>query len=313
MSWRLPTLSLVLGVLLAGSPVAAQSFNPLRAVFSLFDRDSRTTAIGTSEFPRPVWMAVISTEKGARLLVAAGDPIFREAEPRAIGIIRAVTPVSLTLDLGGESREMRAFPGRSIPGARDLIFQDTVLVRTLEYRHRVVEEGQLKVLGGELYLAGLENARAILQRDVDPPPSRAAILRQRLEAIPIVQRAPRTFEVKASDVRTAMESGEEIVNQAIRDSRLDLSPDKGIGMELKTPLANVRMDNRGFTVTDPNLASKIGIVVGDRITNVNGMPIDSLTALVQAYLHIKFQPSIRTVRVTVERGPMRLAFRYHIR
>ncbi|HSB67753.1 MAG TPA: hypothetical protein VLH58_06260 [Candidatus Methylomirabilis sp.] len=316
MGWRPPMPCLVLSALLAASPAAAQTLNPLQRIHSLlsgFDRDPKTATIGSSEFQRPVWMAVISAGRGARFLLGAGDPIFREAEPQAIGVVREVTPVSLGLSLGREGREVRTFPGRSIPGTQELILEDTHLVKALEYRQRVVAADHPKVQGGELYLVGLEGTRAILQRDVDPPPSRAELLRQRLEALPIVQIRPGTFEVKRSDVRAAMESGEEIVDQAIRDSRLDVSPGKGVGLEVKSPIADVRIDNRGFTITNPNLAAKTGLLVGDRIMDVNGLPVDSLEGLVQTYRYLRSLPDVRTIRVTVKRSSLPLTFRFLIR
>jgi membrane-associated protease RseP (regulator of RpoE activity) len=258
-------------------------------------------------------MAVVADEKGTRFLVEGGDAIFQEGDSHPVGVVRAVRPVDLSIVLSQGGREVRVLPGRPIPGARGLIVRDVVLVTTLEYRHRLVDRGSRKTLGGDLYLIGLRGTRAILQRDVDPPSPPTAPMEQRLAAIQIVQVAPRVWEVNARDIQTAMDSGEALINRALNESRMDISRTYEIGVELKTPLADVRVDRRGFVVTSPNLASRAGLEVGDRILGVNGMPIDGLGALVRAYRGIKNDPSIRTVHLTIERHEQPLTLTYQAR
>jgi membrane-associated protease RseP (regulator of RpoE activity) len=231
-------------------------------------------------------------------------------------VIRTVGPDGLTLSLT-EGGTVRAPPGQSIPGARDLVFQEAVRVQTVEYRHRVVDRGIPKVLAGELYLVGVRGTRAILQRDTErampPIHSPTALLERRLAAIPIVSVGPGIWEVAAEDVRVAMQSGEAIIAHALQESRLQLSPNVGIGLEVRTPLADVRLDRRGFVITSPNLARRAGLEIGDRILRVNDVPIDGFGALVQAYRRIKSDPSIRVVQLLVERDKMPLSLTYRVR
>ena len=84
-----------------------------------------------------------------------------------------------------------------------------------------------------------------------------------------------------------MESGEAIAVRSLRDSRVDLSLDRGIGVEVKSPLADVRVDQQGFLISDPKLAKRAGLQMGDRILNVNGAPIDGIGALMREYLRVK--------------------------
>lgn len=307
MIWRWASGVVMAAVLLGVSPGAAQE------ILLLFDPDGEIKTLGTNELTPPVWMAVISNREGAQLLVEAGEPIFRDDDPHPLGVVRAVTPVGLTVALSQGGREIRVPPGRSLPGAGELVFRDAALVQTLEYRHRVVDRGSRKVLAGELYLVGLRGKRAILQRDTEPPPSPTEIMEKRLAAIQIIQAAPRVWEVNARDVQAAMESGEAIFNHALNESRVDISRAHGIGLELKTPIADVRVDRSGFLITSPNLASRAGLQVGDRILGVNGMPIDGYGGLVRAYRHIKNDSSIRTVSLTIERNEQPLTFTYRVR
>jgi hypothetical protein len=268
-------------------------------------------------------MAVISDGKGDRFLVGLGDPIFRGRDPYPVGVVQSVTPVVLFITLTEGGQVVRALPGRPIPGIRELGLVETVLVKTLEYRQRTLDRGSRKILDGEQYLVGLYGARAVLQRDTDPGSSPAAfiaplpspteVMEKRLAAVRIVETGPGTWDVNAKDVHTAMESGEAIINRMLSESRLDISREQGIGLEVKTPLADVRVDRRGFLITSPNLASRAGLQVGDRILGVNGMPIDGLLGLVQAYRRIRDDASLRVVNLAIERNQQPLTFTYRIR
>jgi hypothetical protein len=295
-----------LGVLPVASLVAAQEILPL------FEPDVQTTTLGISEFPHPIRMAVIENGQGIRMLVKDGDPIFRGGDARAVGMVQAVGPDGLGLR-STDGKLVRVLPGLPIPGAPDLLFRRAVLVKTLEYRHRVAERNAPKTLGGELYLIELHGSRGILQRDVDPPLSPTEAMAQRLAAIQPIQVMPHVWEVDARDIRAAMDSGEAIVSHALSQSRVDLSSSGGIGLEVKTPIADVRVDQRGFLITSPNLAERAGLQVGDRILGVNGMPIDGLVTLIQAYRAVKGDSSTRAITLTIERNDQPLTLTYRIR
>jgi membrane-associated protease RseP (regulator of RpoE activity) len=114
-------------------------------------------------------------------------------------------------------------------------------------------------------------------------------------------------------VQVAIESGEAIAVQSLRDGNVGLSLGAGLGVEVKSPLADVRVDPRGFVVTSPNLASRAGLQVGDRIVEVNGTPIDGIGSLIRAYQQVKGNASLGTVRVTVERNDQPITLTYRIR
>jgi hypothetical protein len=230
-----------------------------------------------------------------------------------VAVIRAVGQDGLTVTPLGGRQAVRVRPGQSLPGAPGLVFRQAVLVKAVEYRHRPVERRGRKTLNGELYLVGVTGGRAILQRDVDPPPSPTEVMENRLAAVRIVEAGPRTWEVSAGDVQVAMESGEAIIADAVSNSRLDLSGEGGIGLEIKTPLADVRLDGRGFLITSPNLARRAGLQMGDRILQVDGVPIDGLARLVQVYRSLRRDVSRRVIQVTIERGQQPLTLTYRVR
>lgn len=316
--WLAAFTFVMLGILPSGLAASAKGIPPPPG------SDGQTTILGISDFSPPAWMAVLSDPQGIRFLVGAGDPIFHSRNPRPIGIVQSVLPDGLTMTRA-EGSGVCVAPGHRLPDAGELIFRGVTLVKTQEFRHRVVGRGSRRILDGELYLVEVRGTRAILQRDVELPSTMAqptsapqpasptALMEQRLAAIRIVQAGPRKWEVNAKDIRTAMESGEAIVNYALAESRIDISRDRGVGLELKTPLADVRVDSQGFQITSPNLASRVGLQVGDRILQVNDTPIDGLGALVRAYHKIRSDFSIQTVNLRLERDAQRLSFTYRIR
>jgi membrane-associated protease RseP (regulator of RpoE activity) len=282
-------------------------------IFPAIEPDGAARALGTRELARPVWMAVLSEGHGTRFLIEQGEPIFRGKDPRPVGIIRTVGPDGLSVLPAPGGKPVQVRPGRPIPGAPNLIFREAVSVKTLEYRHRATPRGERPTLEGELYLLEVRETRAILQRDLEPPPSPTAVMEQRLAGIRIAEVAPRVWEVNAADVRTAMDSGEAIVTESLKNSRVDISREHGVALEMKTPVVDGRFDRRGFLVTTPNLASRAGLRVGDRILQVNDAPIDGYGALVRAYRSIRANPTIRTVHVLIERDEKPLTMTYRVR
>jgi hypothetical protein len=270
------------------------------------------TTLATHETGASVWMAILADESGTRFLARGGDPIFERGATRPIGSVQRVSPVDITIASAEGGARLRAFPGRPIPGTRGLRLVDVAAVRSIEYRHRLVSRGTPKTLGGELYLVSLDGTRAVLQRDILLP-SPTAASEQRLAAIPLTPVAPRTWEIRAADLKRAVESSEEILKHAVRDTALDFSPERGIGVDVKTPIADVRLDRRGFLVTSPNMASRAGLEVGDRILAVNAMPIEGASDLVRMYRHLKNDPAVTRVDLTIERRNTPQTLTYRVR
>jgi hypothetical protein len=222
-----------------------------------------------------------------------------------------VSPVDLVVS-PGRGETFRVFPGRLLPQAHGLTLRDVVPVRHIEYRRRVVPRGAPKILSGELYLVRVQGDRAVLQRDVDAA-SPTLASEQRLAAIPLTPVAPRTLEIRAADLKSAVESSEDILKHAVRDAALDVSPERGVGVEVKTPIADVRLDRRGFLVTSPNMASRAGLEVGDRILAVNAMPIEGAGDLIRMYRHLKHDPAVTRVDLTIERQNTPQTLTYRVR
>ncbi|MFB3818950.1 MAG: hypothetical protein ACE147_14895 [Candidatus Methylomirabilales bacterium] len=257
-------------------------------------------------------MAVLAEGSGVQFLVGPGDQIFETGAASPIGVVEKVSPVDLAMSARRGETPFRVFPGRPVPGARGLTLRDVVPVRHLEYRHRVVPRGVPKILHGELYLVGLQGTRAVLQRDVEAA-SPTLASEQRLAAVPLTPVAPRTWEIRAADLKSVVESSEDILKHAVRDTALDFSPERGIGAEVKTPIADVRLDRRGFLVTSPNLASRAGLEVGDRILAVNAMPIEGAGDLIRMYRHLKNDPAVTRVDLTIERQNTPQTLTYRVR
>ncbi len=296
-----------LGILSGISSSLAQDILPI------MESEHRTVILGMSELPRPAWMAVIADGQGTRFLVGAGEPVFRGGNSRPVATVRIVGPDTISVTRAEGGRAVRLTGGQLLPGVPELMFRETALVTTLEYRHRIIESVGERTLNGDFYLVEVRGTRAILQRDVKPPPSPTEIMQERLAKIPIVETAPRVWEVRSQDVQIAVNSGEAIVAHGLRNSQLDLFGQGGLGLDVKTPLADVRVDGRGLLVTSPNLAHRAGLQVGDRILQVDDVPIDGVSALFQAYRRIKSNPVVTTIQVIIERGQQPLTLTYRVR
>lgn len=269
--------------------------------------------LGVNEFARPEWMAVIAVGENARVLVGVGDAVFQDGASSPLASVRAVSPVHLDVRPMGTDRDVRVFPGRSFPGAPALRLQDLVRVSAVEYRQRVLPREAQKRLRGELYLVGLRESRAILQRDVDPPPGPLELLARRLEAVRVTEVAPNTWEVNAGQLFESVRAGESVIWDTLRTSGLDLSVGGGIGLDIKTPVVDAKVDRKGFVVADPKLAERAGLRMRDRIVSVNDIPIDGFSTLFRVYQQIRTSPDVRTVRVVVERRTASLTLTYRLR
>ena len=279
----------------------------------LLHYDPSTTLLGTSELQSPVWMAIFSDEEGSRFLVARDEPLFGLHQPQPVGLVRGIDAEAVTISVSGTRRTVRVVPGEGIPGTPNLIYRGAAQVRSIEYRRRVIPQNEKKHRDGELYLVAVRNSRAIVQRDSDPSAASTSAQVQRIAAIPLVQTGPHAWEVRAKDVQVAIESGESIAVQSLRDGQVGLSLGSGLGVEVKSPLADVRVDPKGFVITSPNLASRAGLEVGDRIVEVNGMPIDGIGSLMRVYQQVKSTSSLGMVSVTVERHDLPVTLTYRIR
>ena len=292
-----------------GAADAADSLNGGGWAANLATTNSQ---FGRIELGHRVWMAVIADPSGARILAGTGDPIFRGKDPLAVGIIQTVTPGSLTIRLWRDGQDARGFLGRPLPGAPDLTVEDFVAVRNIEYRYRPLPPATEPLLNGELYFAGMEEECAILKRDVDPAElTREA--QQHLATIPIVEVAPRTWEISADDLQSGLGASGVIVNRAAQTGQFGLAVGPGLGVEFKTPLADVRLDQKGFLITDPSLASRAGLQVGDRVVAVNENPISGISDALRVYQQIKSTPAIREVRISLERNEQPIILTYRIR
>lgn len=304
---RVIAISVALGLLLSVSSSLAQDILPV------IESQHHTVILGISKLPRPAWMAVIENGQGARFLLGSDDPVFRGGNSRPAATIRILGPDTISLTRAEGGRAVRLTGGQPLPGVPDLVFRETALVTTLEYRHRIVDRGGERTLNRDFYLVEVRGTRAILQRDVKPPPSPTELMQERLAKIPIVETAPRVWELRSQDVQVAMNSGEALIAHALRNSQLDLSGQGGLGLDVKTPLADVRLSGRGLLVTSPNLARRAGLEVGDRILQVDDVPIDGMGALYQAYRRIKSNPLVTTIQVIIERGQQPLTLTYRVR
>lgn len=269
--------------------------------------------IATQELRPPAAMAVLSDNLGTRLLVGLGEPIFQAGDPAALGVITDIRPDALTVRVPGKTGPIRVRRGGKIGTRGGLTYEASVLIQAIQYRTRTVSGPEKQSAGGEWSLVEVQAGRAVLQRDVLPPPSPTQALEERIRNVRLVAVAPYTWELSSADVRTAMESGEAVAVQALGEGNIGFSVGPGLEPEIKTPLANVRLGSQGLLITDPMLAQRAGLRVGDRILAVNDQPIQGMSGLVQAYIAVKRTPNLSSVRVLIERQGLPLTLTFRVR
>lgn len=285
-------------------------------------------------FATPKRFAIITeSERKRQRLYEVNDSIVDPADPSRTVKIQQIERKRLRLRDSQTQRILWIAEGESVPGFPDRRFTRAASLTGVDYRY--VET--LAPLDPEARLLSIHGDRAVLEVDIRPPQSIVAVSpRHRnsqslsggpstvqsssqqpdlapLERVQVAETAPNTYEVNGAELRDALDHGGRLLAQEWPRIQPLLSIRDGIGLQVKSPVADGILTPRGFQVTNPNLAGRAGIEVGDVILAINGQAVNSFGDLYNLYREAVRNPRLSDVEVRLERQGMPVIKTYRIR
>ncbi|SRR5438093_76055 len=278
----------------AGVPAAGPPAQPQDSVVTMGENSAEIT------LPRPTRYVVLLHEAGkVRTLHARGDVLFHPQDPGRSVTIERIDPETIFLRESPKTPTRRVRVGKPIPGFPGLRFTETVMLEKIQYRSRPVDH----LVHPEPVVVTVEGPRAIVQVEVlrtasSPPPVSSApaspaatapasdgspatpTQRRKLDPslfaeLPVKEVEPNTYEVDAAAVGPAIEN----VGQVLADLQPMVAPalsiQSGLTFNLTSAVVDGTLSNAGFTVTNPKVAQRFGIEMGDIIKRFNGHEVNS--------------------------------------
>jgi hypothetical protein len=338
-TWIL-SLGVVFTIFSSGSVVAAEPPKSAESTFIL------NAAGAEVHLPAPKFYAVFEhkTTKERSLLttgqmlvaLGSGAPVFKIERIDDRGIV-------LRNPRKGSVHSVRV--GRPIPSLPLLLLTQTVKLTQLLYRSKVVET----LLHAEPILVALDGSRAVLEieivRERSTPTSRdqpaekdraaeeASVVqapsqaptgetgppRRKLDAkvfseIDVQEVGPDAYVLGAESLKPVFDN----VNQMFTDIAPIITPafsaQGGLSLDITSSVVDGVMNTRGFTVTNPKVAERFGIQVGDTILNINDHPVNSPLGAWATYQELIIRnPQFSELRVNVQRGRNIVTKSYTIR
>ncbi len=277
-------------------------------------------------FPSPKRYAVFQLEpEKVRRIFTAGDVLFHPKDPTRYVLIQRVDPEGILLRHNGKGPDVALRLGDALPGFSTVTLLNTVVLNRLQYRFRNVQrtpqpEPILVSITGSLAL--LEKEISGLSPDRRPPglespsgqpktlgPDPTLVERIRLEALD-----QNTYGLYATDLKPVIEQ----VGQLMAGLEPLLAPaTSALGartMNLSSSVADATLSHRGFTVTNIKVAQFFGIQVGDTITSLNGLPVNSPLNAWLTFQEIFIRnPTLQEIRLEMIREGRQTVKMYRIR
>jgi hypothetical protein len=288
----------------------------------------------------PTWFALLrEPETGHQSLHKAGEPIFAGTDPLPLGTLVTVRADGLVLVLP-QGETVRLAPGARLPGRRDLRFVQSVLLDTVRFEVRY--GGPAAPPGAEYAVTQILGRQAILQRDATvgerqlaaarptgpglasgpggaaaqagaPSTPKEAALAALVQALPIREVGPDTWEVPAREAKDLGASVGQLFTEALASATPHFTPWYGVALSVNTALGGGTLDRRGFLVNNLTLADRAGLEMGDRILFVNAEPVNTLAGLVRLYKQLKSDAGVSEVKVVITRANQLRTLTYRLR
>ena len=286
--------------------------------------------------PQPTRFALIRDTDADHLgSYKQGDAVYAGTDPLPLGKIVWVNDAALALSLfGGQTLEVSK--GARLPGRRALLFTGSVLLDTLRFqiRHGLPSGAP----SNEYSVVEIRGRQAILQRDalpndgrsavaaLNPAPSethalvgtdsstyRGASLASLVNAVPVREVAPDTWEVASAQLKQVSGQAGELFSEALASAVPSLTPWYGVALKVATSLGGGTLDRRGFLVENLKLAQRAGLEMGDRILFVNDEAVNSLGGLYRMYKKLSADAGVSEVTVVVNRDNRLRTLTYRVR
>ncbi len=329
------TLGAVLPLLLA-SPTISEAAQKVKERVKRHE-DARIDFTAEVRLPQPTWFALIRDPARRHLsLHKPGEALYAGNEPLPLGKVLRVDERSLALALqSGQSLEVKK--GARLPGRKGLVFAGSVLLDTLrlQIRHGAPTGPPAR----DYSVVEIRGRQAILQRDALPTEGgsavaaaaprpaggrlepvggtgssavRAAALASLINAAPIREVAPGTWEVRAHDAQEFSSHAEALFSEALASATPHFTPWYGLALTVDTSLGGGTLDRRGLLINSLTLAQRAGLEMGDRILFVNDEPVNSLGGLYRMYKKLGSDTGVSEVRVVVNRSNQLRTLTYRI-
>jgi hypothetical protein len=293
--------------------------------------DARVEFSAEVRLPQPTRFALIRDPAGKLLtLHKPGEALYAGNDPLPLGKIVRVDEGTMALALrSGQTLEVKQ--GANLPGRKGLIYAGSVVLDTLRFQ---VRHGMASVTPGTDYsVIGILGRQAILQRDALPTEGqnavaaaaprpvggtgssavRAATLASLMNAAPIREVAPGTWEVPAHEAQELSSHAGALFSEALASATPHFTSWYGLALTIDTSLGGGTLDRRGFLINSLRLAQRAGLEMGDRILFVNDEPVSSLGGLYRMYKKLRSDTGASEVRVVVNRANQLRTLTYRIR
>ncbi len=289
--------------------------------------DARVEFSAEVRLPQPTRFALIRDPAGKLLtLHKPGEALYAGNDPLPLGKIVRVDEGTMALALtNGQTLEVKK--GAKLPGRKGLVYAGSVMLDTLRFQ---VRHGMASATPGTDYsIIEILGRQAILQRDALPTEGRyavaagaprpaggrlepvggtwasavrAATLANLMNAAPIREVAPGTWEVPAHEAQELSSHAGALFSEALASATPHFTPWYGLSLTFDTSLGGGTLDRRGFLINSLKLAQRAGLEMGDRILFVNDEPVNSLGGLYQMYKKLKSDAGVSEVKVVVNRA-----------
>jgi hypothetical protein len=278
------------------------------------------------EWPTPRRYAMILHEGDkTRTLHTVKDVLFAESNrPRSFGIVE-LQKDAVVLKESGTGRQITWRTGTALPDLPHRRLVGTVLLKQLRYRLKLVE----RVVHADPVLLTIQGDLAMLEQEVlkgqvskperhespslpfRTPPREVPVF---LRDVRVKEVSPNTYEVQGQALQGSLENA----GQLFSDLKLMVSPtltsQAGLGYEVSSALADGRLDQGGFTVTNNKAAEMFGIERGDTILKVNGQTVNSPLNAWWAYQEsVTKNPNQSEMRLDIRRGTGVITKTYRIK
>jgi len=266
----------------------------------------------------------IITELGRKRqrLYEVGDYIVNPTDPGRTTKIQQIERDRLGLKDSQTGRIVWVAVGELVPGFPDRRFTRVASLTGVDYRYIAT----VAPLDLEPRLLSIQGARAILEVDIRPPQPLAAAPPPRrgsstdapstvnavnaldrkpdvtpFDRVRVRETIPDTYDLSKDEMRDALDHGGRLLAQQWPSIQPLLSIQDGIGIQVKSPIADGVLTSPGFQVMNPNLAGRFGIKAGDVIVAINDQSVSSFRDLYNLYQQAANTPLLSEVQVRLER------------
>ena len=277
--------------------------------------------------PKPHALIQYGREK-IRTLQAVGDVLFHPKDLTRFVVILEIGPAGAVIRDGATGRKRSLGVGDLISGVPDLTLVDTVVLKGLRYRFKVVD----RITPPETVLVSFEGLRALLEKQVlrktahrsAPQVSQQAGPSQPATRLAVDPQLFANVRIDVLDANTSLLDANELkpliehVRQAVAPLEPMVTPAlsvlTGTPVDLTSPLADATLSRSGFTVTNLKVAQFFGLQVGDTITMLNGHSVNSPLNAWWTFQEVFVRnPTLTVLRVDLIREGKRMTTTFQIR